>query len=108
MQSKWIKIINKILKKGDMNIKLDERQIIIDTWRMYLKNYLKGWTWSQVYKTTKTEAHNSAIHQMWKEQNMAKRKAEAEAETAKIAASGQDIHNYTMNKYYSNKAYSGD
>lgn len=111
LQSKGIKIINKILKNSDMEaIRLNESQILIDAWNSYIANYSKGWSFESAYSHAKADARNEAIRQMWKEQAEAKRKVEIEAERERFEASGMDLHTYTMTEYYNrgSGAYYGD
>lgn len=53
-------------------------------------------------------AAQEAIYATWAAQAEAKRKAEVEAENARIAESGLDLHAYTMRNYYSTNRYNGD
>jgi len=108
MQNKRIKIKNKILKNSDMEINLNQGQIIENAWKMYLENYSKGWSWKDMYHIAEVEAKNEAIRQMWKKQSEEKLQAKQRAENERFAASGMDIHSYTMSGYYANGAYSGD
>lgn len=59
-------------------------------------------------KNAEIEAKNEAIRAMWKAEAEAKRKAEIEAENAKVLASGMDLHTYTMTNYYANQTYTMD
>lgn len=59
-------------------------------------------------KEREIEAKNEAIRAHWKAEADAKRKAVADAEKAKITASGLDLHAYTMSNYYARHTYNGD
>lgn len=76
-----------------------------DTFSQALKH---SWLVANEVREREQDAKNAAIRAMWAAQHDAKRKAEVEAENARIAASGMDIHTYRMTEYYANNAYTGD
>lgn len=55
-----------------------------------------------------SEAKKEAIREEWRAKAEAKRIAEVDAEKALIAASGMDLHTYSMSNYYAKHTYNGD